>query len=126
MLNVTDLARRLGGVVGGGGSNARAPRVTPDEVLQYLRPQGVAAAATEIDRVVATLPRVVVEERLTRRHPGFRRYFEALPRILFFYGRGYSTDEIANEMHFVATGYGVEAVLGIVAQTVAKRVAAAA
>jgi hypothetical protein len=63
-----------------------------------------------------------VEERLTRKHPGFRRYFDALPRILFFYGRGYSADDIANEMNFVATGFGVDTVLKLVAQTVAKRV----
>lgn len=133
MINVTELARRLGSVVGAGGG--RGARVTPDEVLAYLRPQAAGAAIElgrdqrdldQIDRVVAILPRVVAEERLTRRHPGFRRYFDALPRILFFHGRGYSADQIASEMNFIATGFGVETVLAIVAQTIARRVARAA
>jgi hypothetical protein len=132
VINVTELARRLGSVVGAGSAGGR---VTPEDVLAYLRPQaagdeivrlGDRRDRDQVDRVVATLPRVVAEERLTRRHPGFRRYFDALPRILFFYGRGYSPDEIASEMSFIATGFGVETVLGIVAQTIARRVARAA
>ena len=133
MINVTELARRLGSVVAGVGGGRSGDRVTPEDVLAYLRPQAAGGAAPELgrdqrdrarlDRVVASLPLVVAEERLTRRHPGFRRYFDALPRILFFYGRGYSTDEIASEMHFIATGFGVETVLAIVAQTIARRVA---
>jgi hypothetical protein len=133
VINVTELARRLGSVVGGGRSGLR---VTPAEVLACMRPRGAGGAALEpgrdrldlvqVERVVASLPQIVAEERLARRHPGFRRYFEALPRIVFFYGRGYSPDEIASEMNFIATGFGVEAVLEIVAQTIAKRVAQAA
>jgi hypothetical protein len=132
VINVTELARRLGSVVGGGSSGRPGARVTPEEVLAYLRPQVAGAEVLErrtqrdldqIDRVVASLPRVVAEERLIRRHPGFRRYFDALPRILFFYGRGYSSDDIASQMSFIATGFGVETVLGIVAQTIARRVA---
>src|SRR5437870_2545173 len=115
MINVGELARRLGSVVGRPSGDARV-QVSSDEVLAYLRPHAAGAAAIElgrdqrdldqVDRVIAALPLVVAEERLTRRHPGFRRYFEALPRILFFYGRGYSSDEIASEMGFIATGYG--------------------
>jgi hypothetical protein len=133
VINVTELARRLGSVVGAGRSGLR---VTPAEVLAYLRPQDTGRAALElgrdrreldrIGRVVASLPQIVAEERLARRHPGFRRYFEALPRIVFFYGRGYSADEIASEMSFIATGFGVEAVMDIVAQTIARRLAQAA
>jgi hypothetical protein len=110
------------------GDNRDAARISAEDVLRYLRPNGELEvscsplAIREVDRVVATLPRLVVEERLTRKHPGFRRYFDALPRILFFYGRGYSADDIANEMNFVATGFGVDTVLKLVAQTVAKRV----
>jgi hypothetical protein len=134
VINVTELARRLGSVVAGG-SGRSVGRVTPEEVLTYLRPQAVGAEPSpgrgqrdldQIDRVVASLPRVVAEERLTGRHPGFRRYFEALPRILFFYGRGYSSDDIASEMNFIATGFGVETVMAIVAKTIAERVAQAA
>jgi hypothetical protein len=134
VINVTELARRLGSVVAGAGSGRSSIRVTPEEVLAYLRPAtddlGRARRAQrdldQVDRIVASLPRVVVEERLAARHPGFRRYFDALPRILFFYGRGYSTDDIAGEMNFIATGFGVETVMAIVAQTVARRVARAA
>ena len=101
-------------------------------MLAYLRPRtsdgGLLPGRdqrdlAQIDRVVASLPRVVVEERLSGRHPGFRRYFDALPRILFFYGRGYSNEAIAGQMNFIATGFGVETVMGIVAQTIARRVA---
>ena len=104
-------------------------------MLVYLRPRSSDGDLPhgrdqrdldQIDRVVASLTRVVVEERLSRRHPGFRRYFDALPRILFFYGRGYSNEDIAGEMSFIATGFGVETVMGIVAQTIARRVARAA
>ena len=134
MINVNELARRLGSVVAGGPGRSSG-RVTPDEVLAYLRPRdedGQAALGRsrrdldQVDRVIASLARVVVEERLARRHPGFRRYFDALPRILFFYGRGYSFEEIASEMNFIATGFGVEAVLAIVAKTVAERARRAA
>ena len=134
MINMNELARRLGSVVAGGPGRS-SDRVTPDDVLAYLRPRvedGQAALGRgrrdldQVDRVIASLPRVVVEERLARRHPGFRRYFDALPRILFFYGRGYSFDEIASEMSFIATGFGVEAVLAIVAKTVAERARRAA
>ena len=136
MINVAELARRLGSVVAGGSAGRVGARVTADEVLAYLRPQSAERAALELgrdgrdlgrlDRVVAGLPLLVAEERLSRRHPGFRRYFDALPRILFFYGRGYSSDEIASEMNFIATGFGVETVLAIVAQSIAKRVDQAA
>jgi hypothetical protein len=133
VINVTELARRLGSAVAGAGGRSGL-RVTPAEVLALLRPRDDAAAEpvrdprelAQIDRVVASLPRLIVEERLARRHPGFRRYFEAMPRILFFYGRGYSPEEIASEMNFIATGFGVETVMSIVAQTVAKQVVRAA
>ena len=135
MINVTELARRLGSVVAGGSSGRSGRRLTPEDVLVYLRPRSSDGDLPhgrdqrdldQIDRVVASLTRVVVEERLSRRHPGFRRYFDALPRILFFYGRGYSNEDIAGEMSFIATGFGVETVMGIVAQTIARRVARAA
>jgi hypothetical protein len=113
-------------------SGGRGAGLTADEVLRYLRPHGAAGTVAlelnrapsdfdELDRAIAALPRLVIEERLPRRHPGFGRYFDSLPRILFFYGRGYSCDEIASEMTFVATGFGVETVLGIVAEMLAKR-----
>lgn len=132
MINVAELARRLGSVVMPAGESRSAGRVTADDVRRYLRPHAVPGAAMlelgcstvaieEIERVVAVLPLVVVEERLQRKHPGFRRYFDALPRILFFYGRGDSADDIASEMNFVATGFGVETVMALVAEAVAKR-----
>jgi hypothetical protein len=135
VINVTELARWLGKAVRPNGRR-QGGRFSSEDVLRYLRPQADDPAPAEpardprqlqqIDRVIATLPRVVVEERLARRHPGFRRYFESLPRIMFFYGRGYSSDEIANEMNFIATSYGVETVMTIVAQTVASRLERAA
>jgi hypothetical protein len=131
-LNLGDLARRLGEVVGRGGDGRRRARVSADDVLARLGPRPTTTelalalevdsrALDEIDGLLSTLPRVVADARLPRRHPGFVRYFEALPRIVFLRGRGHSSAEIAGQLNFLATAYGVEAVLGIVAETVAKR-----
>lgn len=128
MLSVAELVRRLGVAAPSGG---RGVGMSTDEVLRYMRPHG-AAIALEMDRdlrdlevlnrALASLPLMVAEERLPGRHPGFARYFDSLPRLVFFYGRGYSCDEIASEMRFIATGFGVETVLRLVASAVAKRV----
>lgn len=136
MINVADLARRLSEAVGRPAAGARSARLAGADVLTYLRARTAAAqaafelefgaeVAAAIERRLATLPQLVAEERLVRRHPGFVRYFEALPRIVFMSARGYSADEIANSMNFLATEYGIEAVLGIAADTVAKRLAKA-
>jgi hypothetical protein len=127
MINVADLARRLSTAVGrpaGGGL-----RLGAEDVLGYLRSRSSAsfelehgaAAVERIDAALSTLPRLIVEERLPKQHPGFVRYFEAAPRIVFMTARGYSSEEIANSMNFLATEYGVDAVLGIVADAIAKR-----
>lgn len=126
MINVADLARRLGTVVGrpaGAGL-----RLGAEDVLAYVRGSADAfelehgsAAVERLAAALSTLPRLIVEERLPKRHPGFVRYFEAAPRIVFMTGRGYSSEEIANSMNFLATEYGVDSVLGILADAVAKR-----
>lgn len=127
MINVADLARRLSTAVGRppGGAGLR---LKADDVLGYLHGRSDAfelehgaAAVERVDAALATLPRLIVEERLPKQHPGFVRYFEATPRIVFMTGRGYSSEEIANSMNFLATEYGIEAVLHIVADAVAKR-----
>ncbi|HEV8635979.1 MAG TPA: hypothetical protein VG370_17275 [Chloroflexota bacterium] len=128
MIGVADLARRLGSVVARG---ERRDRVTVGDVLAYLRPrgrldEGVARLGDPIERAAAQLPRLIDEERLARRHRGFSRYFETMPRILFLYGRGYTPEEIAAEMPFLSSGYGVETVLSIVADAIARRVNRAA
>lgn len=131
MINVADLAKRLSGVVGRPASGGGVSLSTTD-VLGYVRAhtpaaaaafelEHGAAAASQLDKALATLPRLIAEERLAKRHPGFVRYFEALPRIIFMSGRGYSAEEIANSMNFLATEYGVDAVLRIVAETIVKR-----
>lgn len=132
MINVSELARRLSIAVGRSGSDARGSRTrfTTEEVLTHLGPQDDEALVAErrsdrelleMNAMLANLPRIVVEERLTKRHPGFSRYFESLPRIIFLYGRGESPDSIAKQMHFIATGFGVESILQIVAGAVARR-----
>ena len=131
MINVADLARRLSTVVGRPRDGVGV-RLASADVLDYLRAQTPSASAAfelehgvaaveRIDRALATLPMLIAEERLTKRHPGFGRYFEALPRIVFMTGRGYSSAEIANSMNFLATEYGVDAVLRILADTIVKR-----
>jgi|SRR5262245_836085 len=128
MLAVADLARRLSSVVG---LAERSSRVTVGDVLAHLRPDdpaagGVARLGEAIERVAAQLPRLITEERLIRRHRGFSRYFETMPKIVFLYRRGYTPDEIAAEMPFLSSGYGVETVLSIVADAIARRVNRAA
>lgn len=136
MINVGELARRLGTVVGRTGSGRSGRQVTPELVLECLRPLSATARAQleiahgtalleDIDRALSSLPQLVVEERLVRRHPGFARYFEALPRIVFMHCRGHSSEEIAGRVHFLASDYGVDAVLRLVAETVAKRLSRA-
>ena len=131
MIGVADLARRLSSAVGRPTDGAGL-RLTPDDVVAYVRARTPAAvgafelehgaeAAAEIDRALSTLPRLVAEERLAKRNPGFVRYFEALPRIVFMTGQGYSSDEIASSMNFLATEYGVEAVLRMAAETIVRR-----
>ncbi|HEY3080560.1 MAG TPA: hypothetical protein VGM69_11740 [Chloroflexota bacterium] len=128
MLAVADLARRLSSVV----TRAERPaRVTVGDVLAHLRPDGpleggLARLGEAIERVASQLPRLISEERLARRHRGFSRYFETMPRIVFLYRRGYTPDEIAAEMPFLSSGYGVETVLAIVADAIARRVNRAA
>jgi hypothetical protein len=128
MLGVTDLARRLSAVVA---RPERTERVTVGDVLEHLRPDGrleggVARVGEAIERLAAQLPHLIIEERLARRHRGFSRYFETMPRIVFLYRRGYTPDEIAAEMPFLSSGYGVETVLSIVADAIARRVNRAA
>ena len=131
MINVADLAKRLTGVVGRP-TNGGGVRLSPHDVVGYIRAHTPAAAtafelehgvaaATELDKALQTLPRLIAEERLAKRHPGFVRYFEAMPRIVFMSGRGYSSDEIATAMNFLATEYGIDAVLRILAETIVKR-----
>jgi hypothetical protein len=134
MINVAELARRLSEVVGR--PAGAGVRLAGADVLDYLRGRTPAAQAAfelehgaavgdAIDGMLATLPRLVAEERLVRRNPGFVRYFEALPRIVYMTSRGYAAEEIAGSMSFLATDYGVEAVLRIVADAIAKRLAKA-
>ena len=128
MIDVHELARRLGVLGRPQTTRARGrARVTADHVLACLRRGAEAPLLAPrdrqaIDRALATLPSLVVEERLDRRHRGFARYFESLPRIAFLYGRGYMPEEIAEQMRFMASDYGVEAVLRLVAERVAARV----
>ena len=124
MIGVADLARRLSSVVA---RPERRERATADDVLAHLRPRrplddDAAPSGAAIERLAAQLPRLIAEERLTRRHRGFSRYFEAMPRIVFLYGRGYTPDEIASELPFLSSGFGVETVLSIVAGAIARRV----
>jgi len=128
MLSVAKLVRRLGVAAPRGG---RGVGLSTDEVLRYMRPHGAAIALEMdrdprdlelLDRALASLPLLVAEERLRSRHPGFARYFDSLPRLVHCYGRGLSCDEIASEMLFIATGFGVETVLRLMADVVAKRV----
>lgn len=132
MINVADLARRLSLAVGRSGTvSSNGPPVSAADVCAYIRrrtaderqarPELDPRAVQAIDRMLATLPRVVAEERLARRHPGFARYLDALPRIVFLASRGLSSDEIANQLTFIATDFGVDTILDLVAQTIAAR-----
>ncbi len=91
-----------------------------DTALQLL--STVRTALGSLDRV----RRVVKVLGMVNSAPGFSRYFETMPRIVFLYRRGYTPDEIAAEMPFLSSGYGVETVLAIVADAIARRVNRAA
>ena len=117
MIGVAELARRFSLVA------RPTSRVAPAYVLAQLRPSGpLESPDPRVLEVAAQLPRLVVEERLAKKHRGFVRYFETLPRIVYLYGRGYGADEIASELPFLSSGYGVEVVLGLVAEVIAKRI----
>jgi hypothetical protein len=117
MIGVAELARRF--------NLATRPsaRVSVEHVLAQLRPRGpLDEADPRVLAVAAQLPRVIVEERLPKKHRGFLRYFETMPRIVHLYGRGYSADDIAAELPFLCSGYGVDVVLRVVAEAIAKRI----
>ena len=134
MLNVADLVRRLSSAV------ARAPskstqcaRLTTEDVLWAMGPRGDEELSRfgvdhgthmihAIDASLASLPRIVADEDLVRQRPGYSRYFEVLPRLMYLSGRGHSSDEIAAAMTFMATGRGVDAVLRMTAEAIARRV----
>ena len=120
MIGVAELVRRLSFT-----PRAEA-RLTAEHVLAQLRPRGpLDPADPRVLEVAARLPSVIVEEQLPKKHRGFTRYFETMPRIVYLFGRGYSADEIAAEMPFLCSGYGVETVLGLVANVIARRLNAA-
>ena len=117
MIGVAELARRFSLVA------RPSARVAPAYVLAQLRPAGpLETPDPRVLAIAAQLPRLVVEERLARKHRGFVRYFEAMPKIAYLYGRGYGADDIAAELPFLCSGYGVEVVLGLVAEAIAKRI----
>jgi hypothetical protein len=121
MIGVAELARRF--------SLAARPRgrVAPEYVLAHLRPRGpLEAADPRVLEIAGQASRLIVEERMPKKHRGFTRYFETMPRILYLYGRGYSADEIAAQMPFLCSGYGVDVVLRLVADAIAKRIGAKA
>jgi hypothetical protein len=117
LIGVTELARRFSLV-------ARPEALAaPEYVLAHLRPRGpLEAADPRVLEVAAQAPCLIVEERMMKKHRGFTRYFETMPRILFLYGRGHSADEIAAQMPFLCSGYGVDVVLRLVATAIAKRI----
>ncbi len=134
MLNVSDLARRLtGAVTRGSSSSTRSAQVTEaevvwamgardDETLSRFKTTHGPQAILAIDASLTSLPRILADEHLMRRRPGYVRYFEVLPRIIFLWGRGHSSDEIAGVMTFMATGIGVDNVLRMTAEVIARRI----
>jgi hypothetical protein len=117
MIGVAELARRF--------SLIARPRamVDPEYVLAHLRPRGpLEGADPRVLEVAGQASRLIVEERMPKKHRGFTRYFETMPRILYLYGRGYSPDEIAAQMPFLCSGYGVDVVLRLIADAIAKRI----
>ncbi len=105
------------------GRKPASPRFTAEDVKRYLRRQLRASVpeAEEIRRVLESVPVLTREPRIQRRYRGFQRYLEVLPRILYLYLGGKEPGEIAASLHFLATDYGVEAVVEIPAQVVAER-----
>ncbi len=112
MIAITALANRLRP-----GRRAAPPRFTADDIKRYLRrqPHTSAPESEEIRRALESVPVLTREPRIQRRYQGFQRYLEVLPRILYLYLGGKEPSEIAASLHFLATDYGVEAVVEITA-----------
>jgi len=117
VIGVAELARRFNLVT------RSEARVTREHVLAQLGPRGPLESTDQrVLDVAARVMHLIAEEKLPKKQPGFTRYFETMPKILFLYGRGYGVDDIAAEMPFLCSGYGVEVVLGVVAAAIAKRI----
>ncbi len=107
---------------------ARTTRVTrgrysKEAVKRYLRRQvePTDSDAAAIRRALEYLPLLVDDPRVERRFQGFQRYAEHLPRIIYLYLHGDDPKKIASGLNFLATDYGVEAVVDITAEIVAER-----
>lgn len=134
MLNVAALARRLSSAVGRTPSSVTATsRLTTNDVLQALGPRDEEMVSRfefehgphpvkALENALGSLASIVAHEHLMRQRPGYVRYFEVLPRIVFMFGRGQTCEEIARSMNFMATGNGIETVLHMTAETVARRI----
>ncbi len=98
-------------------------RYTPESVKRYLRRQvePTDSDAAAIRRALERLPLLVRDPQVERRFRGFPRYAEVLPKIVYLYLRGDDPGKIASSLHFLATDYGVEAVVDIAAEIVAER-----
>jgi hypothetical protein len=98
-------------------------RYTPEAVKRYLRRQvePTDSDAVAIRRALECLPLLVHDPQVERRFQGFQRYAEFLPKIIFLYLRGDDPKQIARCLHFLATDYGIEAVVDITAEIVAER-----
>ncbi len=104
-------------------AQVRRRRYTRESVKRYLRRQiePTDSDAAAIRRALEGLPLLVRDPQVARRFQGFQRYAEILPRIVFLYLRGDDPKQIARGLNFLATDYGVEAVVDIAAEIVAER-----
>ncbi|MBI2938971.1 MAG: hypothetical protein HYY04_00920 [Chloroflexi bacterium] len=91
-----------------------------EQVLAVLRGEG-DAVLPQIERQIAMLPALLGDEEVEQQFQHYPRYFEVLPRIIFQYRRGIPPGEIADNLDFLATEYGVQAVMEITARVLAER-----
>ncbi len=98
-------------------------RYTAEAVKRYLRRQvePTDSDAAAIRRALEYLPLLADDPKVARRFRGYQRYAEFLPKIVFLYLHGDDPKQIARCLGFLATDYGVEAVVDITAEIVAER-----
>ena len=114
------LARRLGLLSGAGDPAGR--QYSPDEVHRFLAGAGVEEPEP-LRRAIAWLPVALRNDQsLANRFRHFPNCRESLPKIISLYQKGYTPDQIVDQMEFLATEYAISETIRITADIVADRV----
>lgn len=113
-------ARRLGLL--SGVSDPAGRQYSPDEVRRFLAGADVEHPEP-LRKAVAWLPVALRNDQsLADRYRNFQHCRESLPKIISLYQKGYTPDQIVDQMEFLATEYSISETIRITAKIVADRV----